>query len=108
MTLYTYQFECYTLIKKILKLSKKNGLESFFEEGFEFRGKYFICLEDQDFERIDGEDALAIESLEGGFWRIPLRKKGPKKGRKWWPDESQIPNKEVVEILKKLYAFIKA
>ena len=108
MTTYTYEFECSVLVKKLLKLAKKQGIKSFFNGGFEFQGKYFICLEQEDFEKIDGEDALAIESLEGGFWRIPLRKNGPKKGRKWWPSEDQIPNKEVVEILEKLYAFLKA
>ena len=108
MTVYTYQFECTVLLRKILKLAKKQGAKSFFKEGFEFRGKYFICLEQENFEKIEGEDALAIESLDGGFWRIPLRKKGPKKGLKWWPSEDQIPNKEVVEILESLYAFLKA
>ena len=115
MTVYTYQFECTVLLRKILKLAKKQGAKSFFKEGFEFRDKYFICLEqenfekiEENFEKIEGEDALVIESLDGGFWRIPLRKKGPKKGLKWWPSEDQIPNKEVVEILESLYAFLKA
>lgn len=108
--MYTYQFECTVLIKKILKLSKKSKLKSFFKEGFEFQGKYFICLE--KCLKIETETKtkkfydLVIETEEGGLWRIPLLKKDP--GRKWWPDEKQIPNKEVVNILKKLYAFLKA
>lgn len=108
MNIYTYEFECSVLVKKIMKLAKKQGVEYFFEGGFEFRDKYFICLEQEDFEKIDDENALVIESLEGGFWRIPLAKKGPKKGRKWWPDETQVPGKEVVEILKDLYDFLKS
>ena len=105
MMTYTYEFECQVLLKKIFKSAKKQGFKSAFKDGFEFQGKYFICLE-QGFEKIDGEDALAIESL-GEFWRIPLRK-SPKKGRKWWPSEDQIPNKEVVQVLTDLYAFLKA
>ena len=108
MVVYTYQFECTVLTEKILKISKKKGLQHFFKEGFEFKGQYYIGLEQEDFEKIDHEDALFIESLSGEFWRIPLRKGGPKKGLAWWPEESQIPNKEVVEILQTLYAFLKA
>lgn len=108
MNIYTYQFECNVLLKKIFKIAKKNGLKYIFNGGFEFQGKYFICLEKKDYEKIDGEEALAIESLSGEFWRIPLAKKGPKKGLGWWPSEDQIPNKEVVEILESLYAFLKA
>ena len=37
MTVYTYQFECTVLLRKILKLAKKQGAKSFFKEGFEFR-----------------------------------------------------------------------
>ena len=107
---YTYQFECQVLLKKVMKLAKKQGLKKEFKKGFEFQNKYFIGLEvfGVGVEKIDNEKDLFIESLDGGFWRIPLRKKGPKKGLKWWPSEDQIPNKEVVEILESLYAFLKA
>ena len=103
MDTYTYQFECTVLLRKILKLAKKNGCKSFFKEGFEFDGQYYIGL-----EKSDEEKDLFIETLEGEFWRNPLRKKGPKKGLKWWPDESQIPDKKTIEILEKFYAFLKA
>ena len=108
MNIYTYEFECMVLVKKIMKLAKKQGVKSFFKEGFEFQGKYYICLEQcLEIQTKKIYYDLVIET-EGGLWRIPLLKKGPKKGRKWWPDEKQIPNKEVVKILKNLYAFLKA
>lgn len=108
MMTYTYQFECNILVHKLLKLAKKQGLKKSFKEGFEFEGRYYIGLERFGIEKIDDEDDLFIESMSGEFWRIPLAKKGPKKGLSWWPDDSQVPNKEVVEILEKLYAFLKA
>ena len=107
MTVYTYQFECTVLVKKILKAAKKHGVKKAFKEGFEFQDKYFICLErclEIETKKIYYD--LVIET-EGGLWRIPLLKNGPKNGLKW-PDEKQIPNKEVVKILKNLYAFLKA
>ena len=103
MDTYTYQFECTVLLRKILKLAKKNGCKSIFKDGFEFDGQYYIGL-----EKSDEEKDLFIETLEGEFWRIPLSKVGPEKGRKWWPSKDQIPTKEVVSILKSLYAFLKA
>ena len=108
MTVYGYQFECTLLVKKILKAAKKHGVKKAFKEGFEFQDQYYIGLEKFGIEKIDDEDDLFIESLSGEFWRIPLRKGGPKKGLSWWPDNSQVPNKEAVKVLKDLYAFIKA
>ena len=108
ITIYPYHFDCSILVRKILKLAKKKNIAFFFKEGFIFKGKYYICLEIEAFQKLDGEDAIAIESTTGEFWRIPLRKGGPKNGLRWWPSEDQIPNKEVVKILKDLYAFLKA
>ena len=106
MSTYTYEFECSVLVRKILKLAKKKHAKHFFKEGFEFQAKYYIGLEVFGIEKIDDEDDLFIESLSGEFWRVPLR--GPKKGLSWWPDNQQIPNKEVLTVLKDLYAFLKA
>ena len=103
MVTYKYEFESFVLSKKILKEAKKQGLKSIFKDGFEFDGQYYIGL-----EKFDEEKDLFIETLEGEFWRIPLSKVGPEKGRKWWPSKDQIPTKEVVSILKSLYAFLKA
>ena len=108
MSTYTYEFECSVLVRKILKLAKKKGVKAFFKKGFEFQAKYYIGLEVFGIEKIDDEDGLFIESLSGEFWRIPLRKGGPKKGLSWWPDNDQIPTEETVKVLKDLYAFLKA
>ena len=108
MTTDTYEFECQVLLKKIFKSAKKQGFKSAFKDGFEFQNKYFIGLEVSGIEKIDKEKDLFIESSEGGFWRIPLRKNGPRKGISWWPSEDQIPNKEVVQVLTDLYAFLTA
>ena len=108
----SYQFECMLLVIKILKAAKKEGLKSCFKAGFEFQGKYFICLEkclkvkENSKRQRHYYKCLLIESSEGWLWRIPLLKKDP--GLEWWPDVNQVPNKEVINILKKLYAFLKA
>ena len=109
----TYQFECMLLVIKIIKSAKKAGVKSCFKAGFEFQGKYFICLE-KCLKKVKVKEnskrhyykCLVIESSEGGLWRIPLLKKDP--GAEWWPDLHQVPNKEVINILKKLYTFLKA
>ena len=111
MNIYTYEFECMVLVKKIMKLAKKQAVKTFFKEGFEFQGKYYICLEKclkVKNSKKKYYKCLVIESLEGGLWRIPLLKRGPENGLKWWPDLRQVPNKEAINILKKLYAFLKA
>lgn len=111
MNIYTYEFECIVLAKKILKASKKAGVKSCFKEGFEFKGKYYICLEKclhiKNYKK-HYYKCLVIESAKGGLWRIPILKRGPENGLKWWPDLNQVPNKEVVIVLKNLYAFLKA
>lgn len=112
MNIYTYEFECIVLAKKILlKASKKAGVKSCFKEGFEFQGKYYICLEKCLHIKKNhyyNYKCLVIESAKGGLWRIPILKRGPENGLKWWPDNSQVPNKEAVKVLKELYAFLKA
>ena len=96
---FRYQFETYVLVRKILKVAKKSGLKKSFKSGFEY-DDYFIVL-----EKLDGQKLLDIET-DGDFYRIPITKT-LKEG--WdWPDQSQIPNKEVLTVLKDLYAFLKA
>ena len=103
MITYKYEFESFVLAKKILKTAKKQGFKPVIKDGFEFKGQFYIGL-----EKFDGEKDLFIETLEGEFWRIPLSKDGPEKGRKWWPSQDQVPTKDTVKVLKKLYAFLKA
>lgn len=105
MNLYTYEFECIVLIKKILKLAKKKGLKSFFKEGFEFKSQYYIGIDTYEWDKVIYK-VIYVECMKGEFYRlykIPLKRKG-------WDhlDPDQAPDCKTVEVLQELYTFLKA